>query len=156
MANLRKCIICGNTYEYCPNCAQKSKANERWRLLYCEENCKGVSDVVNQYGHNHLTELEAQEKLSLYNLSNRDNYAENVKKVLDKIFAVKNEEPVSVIETPRPSFKSKKKNRRENIVNDNFNDVTFDKIDVVEPVVLEDSSSTSIIDSIINDPIVID
>jgi len=143
MASIRKCIICGKSYEYCPNCAQKSKTNERWKMLYCNEDCKDISDVINKYGHGHITELEAQEMLSSYDLNDRDNYVDNIKKVLDKIFSVQKE--------PKVSFK-KKKSKKENIVNDDLITIAIDKDKV------EDASITNVDDdsfSII-EPIVID
>ena len=41
MANIRKCIICGEKYEYCIHCGD-AKKEEPWRYLYHDEKCRAI------------------------------------------------------------------------------------------------------------------
>ena len=60
MAEIRKCFICGQSYEYCPNC---NNAAEPWKFLYDTEECVEVAEVWYAYRGKEITKEEAKAKL---------------------------------------------------------------------------------------------
>ena len=59
----RKCILCGNKYEYCPSCPKDAK-KETWYAIYDSENCKNISKTLTDYNLNQITKSEAKTRLS--------------------------------------------------------------------------------------------
>lgn len=65
---MRKCVLCGNEYEYCPNCT-KDRNKPTWYKLFDGENCHGIFNALNDYNFNLATKEDTQKILSKYDLS---------------------------------------------------------------------------------------
>ncbi len=65
---MRKCVLCGNEYEYCPNCT-KDRNKPTWYKLFDCENCHGIFNALNDYNFNLITKEDAQNILDKYDLS---------------------------------------------------------------------------------------
>ena len=87
-AKERKCIIDGIIYKYCPTCSDYN-SNEKWRLIYCSENCMNIHSVYNAYKANKISKSEATRKLSNCDLSNYSNVSGFIKEVLDEVINTK-------------------------------------------------------------------
>ncbi|MCQ2147443.1 MAG: hypothetical protein MJZ16_08000 [Bacteroidales bacterium] len=60
---MRKCVVCGTEYEYCPTC-YRDKFKPKYMLTIHSENCKGIWDVMSAYATKQLTKEEAKEFLA--------------------------------------------------------------------------------------------
>ena len=80
----RKCIVCGNEYNYCRSCPKDAK-KETWYALYDNENCKNISQALTDYNFNKITKEEAKELLSNCDLS--INLVEYYRNTLDVVMA---------------------------------------------------------------------
>lgn len=86
MARIRTCIIDGKKYKYCPRCAEY--INEpSWKMIYCSDNCKDIDIIVNEYSFDHLTKDEAKEKLENCDLSNIENFNDEIKDAVKSIIS---------------------------------------------------------------------
>jgi len=65
---MRKCVLCGKEYEYCPNCPKDSR-KPLWHKLYHSENCRNIFESLNNYNFKLATKEETQEILSKCDLS---------------------------------------------------------------------------------------
>ena len=83
----RKCSTCGIKYSYCPNCDRNAPS---WMAGFHAENCKNIFQLCTQYNVGLLTKEQAQEALNACDLSNKENFAECIKRDFNNIFA---EEP---------------------------------------------------------------
>ena len=112
----RECSTCGTKYSYCPNCNRKSPS---WMTNFHDENCKNIFQICTQYNVGLLTKEQAQEALNACDLSNKENFAECIKRDFENIFeaekTVEVEEPV-VVEQP---FTFKKKYKSHEVVTEN-------------------------------------
>lgn len=79
MSKYRKCVVCGNTYRYCPNCAE-FKSLESWHNLYCSENCKKINYLYRDYNSG----KKVKKELKKCDLSRKDAFREDIKKMLEK------------------------------------------------------------------------
>jgi len=86
MAHIRKCILCGDEYEYCPRC---DKTKPSFYLKYCSENCKEIALIDNKYKFNHLTAEEALNELNKLDLSKLESFNEIIKERIKKILSTK-------------------------------------------------------------------
>ena len=80
----RKCIVCGKEYEFCGGCKRKNKPS--WMNLYHEENCKDIWHAITTF-YDKDGAVAAAERLSNLDLSDMDNFREDVKDKIEKIFA---------------------------------------------------------------------
>lgn len=80
----RKCIVCGNEYNYCRSCPKDAK-KATWYALYDNENCKNISQALTDYNFNKVTKEEAKDILSNCDLS--INLAEYYRNTLDVVMA---------------------------------------------------------------------
>jgi hypothetical protein len=85
MANNRTCFTCGQKHSYCPTCYD-DRLLESWHILFDSENCKNIYDTINRHFYKHITTEEAVEILNKCDLSNKDNFVDDIKKDLDNIY----------------------------------------------------------------------
>jgi len=102
---IRKCIVCGNEYKYCPHCSAYN-AGETWRFVYCSDDCRMIDAITSWYATGKINESEAKFKLSDYavpeNIINKDIVAAitaiktmgKIAKEIKSIDEVKVEEPI--------------------------------------------------------------
>lgn len=63
MTRIRKCIICGKQYHYCPSCGD-GDMKESWRFLYDSEDCRTLFDVCSKFDNGKLSLSNAKKQLS--------------------------------------------------------------------------------------------
>lgn len=64
----RTCLICGKEYEYCASC-RGIQAADYWKLAWCSENCKEISNILGDVAANQLSINEARTKLGKCDLT---------------------------------------------------------------------------------------
>lgn len=103
MDKTRICCIDNTSYEYCPRCG-KSNPNEKWRFLYCSEDCKELDRIVREYKNKTITIEKANEELKKIKVP----ATSNVQATVDEIMAYIK----PVIE---PVFKKKEKKKWDDV-----------------------------------------
>lgn len=88
----RKCLLCGETYQYCPTCTQ-DRIKPAWMAEFHSENCKNIFDIATRFNMQLLTKAEAKEAMEQCDLSNKDNFKDYVQHDLENIFAVDVDKP---------------------------------------------------------------
>lgn len=84
----RKCIVCGEEYEYCNRCS--SHANmPTWMALYHDENCRSIMNIATEYMANNITKADAKSQLDNCDLTNKKNFKESVVNAVNEIYATK-------------------------------------------------------------------
>ena len=85
MKHERQCVICGNTYQYCPNCSDYDKL-PRWMFLFDNANCKKIYDIVNDYNSGAIKADVAKARLSKLDMSSRHMFVKGYRDIIDKIY----------------------------------------------------------------------
>ena len=80
----RICCVCGQSYKYCNNCDEDAN-KPLWYFSFCGENCHDIYGILSSYSDGEITDIEAKQKLSKLNLSQKDNFGESYKKVIAKV-----------------------------------------------------------------------
>lgn len=97
MAGMRKCIVCGTEYKYCPNCNEEEP---RWRFLFDTKNCNDLWDVFNAYRTGQKDATQAEADLRQLDLSKEKDFDPVWKGILIKIRNEAKPEPkVEKVET---------------------------------------------------------
>jgi hypothetical protein len=96
MANNRTCFTCGKKHSYCPTCYD-DRLLEPWHVLFDTENCKNVYDIINRHFYNHITTEEAVKLLKTCDLSNKDEFVNDIKDDLANIYALYEEDKKTVM-----------------------------------------------------------
>lgn len=87
--NNRKCIICQKEYKYCPSCAEH-KNLPAWRILFHSEQCLNIYKIIVEFREGRMQAVEAAKELKALGMSNYDNYSEDIKTIINKIFEENN------------------------------------------------------------------
>lgn len=115
MAKLnRTCFVCGKKHSYCPSCYE-DRLLETWHIMFHDENCKKIFDIINQYFYKHINVDEAITQLEQCDLTNVESFNEDIKKDIKDILEQKKveidtkltEEPVAYMNN-KNSYKNKK------------------------------------------------
>jgi len=99
----RICFTCGKKYGYCPDCYE-DRFLETWHIMFHDNNCKNVFDIINKHFYNHITTDEAISQLEICDLSGKFN--EDIQKEIDNILVQKK---VEIKSTNQTSYEKKKK-----------------------------------------------
>ena len=83
----RKCVVCGTTYIYCPNCGA-GDPKDSYKYLYDTKQCEDVFNICSRYTFGYIKAAEAKKLLDKYDLSDLTNYSQGVK---GNILAIKAE-----------------------------------------------------------------
>lgn len=89
--NIRKCIVCGSEYEYCPSCNKYSNM-PRWKFNFDLENCKNIFMIASAYNSKTITSDEARAQFEACDLSNKDSFSASVINVIKEVFPNSNVE----------------------------------------------------------------
>lgn len=81
MAKLRRCIFCGNEYEYCNHCKDSAKYPE-WKFNFDTEKCHDLYDVIAGYNMGIKTIEDVKSILDKYEVTD---YSIFSKKLQDKL-----------------------------------------------------------------------
>ncbi len=84
---MRKCLICGTEYDYCPNCKKYSHL-PRWMFSYHDENCKNIGTALNDYKAKNKTPIEVKRVLESTDLSNIDSFKPVFKDMINEILDI--------------------------------------------------------------------
>lgn len=114
--NNRKCICCGEEYYYCSGSCSDSAGKPSWYAIFHNQNCHDIYDAVANILPIQGKEA-AKEALDKCDLSNKENFNHNIKRLINEVYDIVEEE-----------------NKEDNKVeNDKTNNKVNNKI-VVEPV----------------------
>ena len=97
--NNKKCLVCGTVYTYCPNCGEFNHL-PKWMNIFHDENCMKIFYITTDYLAGNITADEARARYDACDLSNKDNFNTNTKRVLSEVYANKN---VTTNTTPEPA-----------------------------------------------------
>ena len=84
--NNRKCIICGNSYHFCPTCGEDT-GKPTWYFIFDGQNCHDIYEVCTQYRDGEIDANVAYEKISKLDISNIKNFAEVTRIQIEEILA---------------------------------------------------------------------
>ena len=84
--NNRKCIICGNSYHFCPTCGEDT-GKPTWYFIFDGQNCHDIYEVCTQYRDGEIDVKAAYEKISKLDISNIKNFAEATRIQIEEILA---------------------------------------------------------------------
>lgn len=104
MKNNKTCIICNKEYHYCNNC-NKGRVNKPWMELFDTENCSNIFDMCIRYRDNIITSKEAYEQIKTFDLSDIDNFAENVRNTIGLIIKENEDKKIEKIEETKEAEK---------------------------------------------------
>lgn len=91
----KTCILCGNKYTYCNNCAEFDHL-PYWMVCYCSKNCKDIFDTLSAYNMNQITKDEAKKILEDCNLSNKHAFRESTLSCVNSIMRETNVEKPAI------------------------------------------------------------
>lgn len=86
MKPLKKCVICGEEYDYCSSCPDKMNMPS-WKNSFCSENCKKIYDACAKYNAGELIKEEANALLETCDLSSKSKFSSATKKLIKEITA---------------------------------------------------------------------
>lgn len=88
----RYCYTCGIGYYYCPNCEQSHlKGYETWRVMFHEDNCRKIFDLLQKHFNGKYTDQEAKEILLTCDLSQIETFKPQVRNHIKRILETKSE-----------------------------------------------------------------
>ena len=105
------CSICGNPYHLCLSCKDSMKLHP-WKIHCCSPDCYKTFQVVKGYNTGVYTKEEFKSKLKNIDLSNLENYKENIKVLIKD--TLKEEKEEFVVKEPIVSSVSRKRNYKVN------------------------------------------
>ena len=91
---MRKCVICGGDYSYCPRCGEDA-GKPTWYFTFCSENCKDIYNVCTDWRDGNISKEKASEEIKKLDISKLDNFAKSTEAQIDELLAVKKVEPIS-------------------------------------------------------------
>ena len=109
--NNATCSICGNPYHLCLSCKDSMKLHP-WKIHCCSPDCYKTFQVVKGYNTGVYTKEEFKSKLKNIDLSNLENYKENIKVLIKDTLKEGKEE--FVVKEPIVSSVSRKRNYKVN------------------------------------------
>ena len=109
--NNATCSICGNPYHLCLSCKDSMKLHP-WKIHCCSPDCYKTFQVIKGYNTGVYTKEEFKSKLKNIDLSNLENYKENIKVLIKDTLKEGKEE--FVVKEPIVSSVSRKRNYKVN------------------------------------------
>lgn len=98
--NNRTCHVCGNSYRFCPSCAEFADW-EYWHVMFHDQNCHDIWYTLGDFEDGKITKEEAIEKMKKLDTSKIVN--KHVIESYNKLFDIKpeiEEEKVEVVSKP--------------------------------------------------------
>lgn len=80
----RTCYLCGEKYEYCPNCGRHDPT---YKATFCSENCKDIFKSLCSYGSGTISAEDCKELLDCCDLSKKLSYKESVQNTIEQVYA---------------------------------------------------------------------
>ena len=128
----KKCILCGEEYEYCGNCS-RFRNYPRWMETVHNLNCKTIVDTVMNYKAGVKTPAECKADLEGCDLSYRNQFNDGMNAIITAILATgkKTEYPqkVDIEESPVEKEPEKDAPNKEKSITESFeaNEIKVDK-----------------------------
>ena len=91
MKHQRICIMCGRSYEYCPNC-NKYADKPRWMWNFCSDRCNDICTVLCDYKQGKISAADARKQLYKLNANSIENLGDGFKKDIEDLMGAKPEE----------------------------------------------------------------
>lgn len=113
MAKLRRCIFCGNEYEYCNHCKDSAKYPE-WKFNFDTEKCHDLYDVIAGYNMGIKTIEDVKSVLDKYEVTD---YTIFSKKLQDKLNELVPQKEGKKDEEKKDNFESRKMKKNNNKFN---------------------------------------
>ena len=88
--NNRICCICGKEYHFCPTCSEDYN-KPTWYAIFDTERCHDIYEICTNYRDGIITIENAKERLSKFDLSDLENFAEATKNQIKEILSYKDE-----------------------------------------------------------------
>ena len=85
MASNRKCICCGEKYQYCPSCGN-DRLKETWYSAFCSETCKDLWKTLSEYSMELINKSQAIALINTLPLKDKSKYVACVQRDLGKLF----------------------------------------------------------------------
>lgn len=101
----RKCIVCGEEYEYCNRCSSHSTM-PTWMALYHDDNCRSIMNIATEYMAGNVTKADAKSQLDNCDLTNKKNFKESVVKAIDEICATKKATKADIVKADEKAVES--------------------------------------------------
>lgn len=131
--NNRKCICCGEEYYYCSGSCSDSAGKPSWYAIFHDQNCHDIYDAVANILPTQGKDA-AKEALDKCDLSNKENFNHNIKRLINEVYDIVEEEKIEETAEESLEVKTVEENKEDNKVeNDKTNNKVNNKI-VVEPV----------------------
>ena len=114
--NNRSCIVCGRSYYFCNHC-QDGEIKPSWFNIFHNQNCHDIYDAVaNIYPEQ--GKKAAKEELDKLDLSNKENFHQNITKLINEIYDIKNVENNDIESTidEKINIEIKEEEKKEQIV----------------------------------------
>lgn len=80
----RKCICCGELYEYCGSCKESTKV-PTWKTLFDSENCNKVFYTVSDYLAGEISEDIARMQFEGCDLSKKEFFTPTIQDTIKKV-----------------------------------------------------------------------
>lgn len=101
MAKLNRiCFTCGKKHSYCPSCYD-DRHLETWHIMFHDENCKNIFNIINQYFYKHITIENAKLQLEKCDLNELNNFNVDIKNEIENILNYKNLQEYVVMSTTK-------------------------------------------------------
>lgn len=85
MVSNRKCICCGEKYQYCPSCGN-DRLKETWYSAFCSETCKDLWQTLSKYSMGFINKSQAIKLINTLPLKDKSKYVACVQRDLSKLF----------------------------------------------------------------------
>ena len=129
MAKERKCLCCGKTYEYCPNCG---KASSPWKIDFDTEECRDIFNIISAYNMGIAKEKNVLAIIEKYSVTDFMKYKDSINAKLQEMFS-KNNRNVKNVEIPVVEEVEVKEDAPETVEEEVKVEETSDKPEYVEP-----------------------
>ena len=85
MTSNRKCICCGEKYQYCPSCGN-DRLKPTWYSSFCSETCKDLWKTLSEYSMELINKSKAIDLINTLPLKDKSKYVTCVQRDLGKLF----------------------------------------------------------------------
>ena len=81
----RKCLSCGKSYQFCPDCRGADRLAPAWRAEFCCEDCKTLWSTATIFNMGKLTKAEAKAIILALDLKPAEQYVACIQRDLKNI-----------------------------------------------------------------------
>ena len=81
----RKCLSCGKSYDFCPDCRGADRLAPAWKSEFCCEDCKTLWSTATKFNIGKLTKAEAKAIIASIELKPAEQYVACIQRDLKNI-----------------------------------------------------------------------